>query len=130
MRLFKYIRYTCFSFSFFQYLRNRALMDAQINLCGLNRLMPQKVSYIYERYPSFKHVDCFAMAETVWRIIFFLKVIWMIAFFLCYIFTDQVSNTCSCYPVRPLAWKQMLIPVIFQSFPTFCQISFYQFHDI
>lgn len=92
--------------------------------------MTQKVSYIYKWYPRFKHVDCFAMAETVWRIIFFLKVIRIIAFCQGYIFADKVSDTCRCYPVRPLAWKQMHIPVILQSFPSFCQISFYQFHDI
>lgn len=47
-----------------------------------------------------------------------------------YIFADKVSDTCSCYPVRPLAWEEVFIPVIFQSFPSFSQISFYQFHNI
>ena len=55
-------------------------MDSQIYLCCLNGFMPQKVSYIYEWYPSFKHVNCFAMTETVWGIIFFLKVIRIITF--------------------------------------------------
>lgn len=83
-------------------------MDSQIYLCCLNGFMPQKVSYIYEWYPSFKHVNCFAMTETVWGIIFFLKVIRIITFCQSYIFADKVSDTCSCYSVRTLAWMLML----------------------
>lgn len=100
-------------------------MDTQIDFCGLNRFMPQKVPYIYERYPGFKHVNRFAMAETVRGISFFLKVIRMITFCQSYIFADKVADTRGCYPVKPLTWKKVLIPVIFQSFPSFCQISSY-----
>lgn len=55
-------------------------MDTQIDLCGLNRFMSQKVSYVYERHPSFKHVNRFAVAKTVRGITVFLKVIRMIIF--------------------------------------------------
>ena len=105
-------------------------MDSQIDLCGLNRFVPQKVSYIYEWYPRFKHVNRFTVAKTVWGITFFLKVIRMIIFCQGYIFADKVSDTRSRYPVRPLAWEDVLIPVVLQSFPSFCEISFYQFHNI
>lgn len=104
-------------------------MDTQIDLCGLNRFMSQKVSYVYERHPRFKHVNRFAVTETVRGITFFLKVIRMITFCQSYIFADKVSDTRSCYLVRPLAWEEVFIPVIFQSFPSFSQISFYQFHN-
>ena len=37
-------------------------MDTQIDLCGLDRFMAQKVSYVYERHSRFKHVDRLAVA--------------------------------------------------------------------
>ena len=105
-------------------------MDTQIDLRGLNRFMSQKVSYVYKRHPRFKHVNCFAVTKTMRGIAFFLKVLWMITFCQSYIFANKVSDTRGCYPVRPLAWEEVFISVIFQSFPSFSQISFYQFHNI
>lgn len=124
------IWYICFRFSFSQYLRHRALMYSQIDLCGLNRFVPQKGSYIYEWYPSFKHMNRFAVSETVRGITFFLKVFRMITFCRGHIFADKVLDTRRCYPVRFLAWKEVLIPIVLQGFPPFCQISSYQFHNI
>ena len=104
-------------------------MDTQIDLCGLDRFMAQKVSYVYERHSRFKHVDRLAVAETVRGIAFFFKVVRMVTFCQSYIFADKVADTRSCYPVGPLAREEVFIPVIFQSLPPFSQISFYQFHN-